>query len=189
LPRWAVAAIVALGVAVLVLAGAWWQSTRTATSTPTTAAEPVPQRTVTLPPPVAGNQTTAATPQPAADRSDARALANSATSDVGSSLAAAAQADPAPSAEAPSLAAPSRQPTDDAALPTAAALMAQGVALPQLRLELHAFSERPGERYVFINGRKYVEGERLPEGTQLVSITPLGAVLSQYGQRFLLLPD
>jgi general secretion pathway protein B len=78
---------------------------------------------------------------------------------------------------------------DEAALPTAAALVAQGVGLPQLRLELHAFSERPSERYVFINGRKYVEGERLPEGTQLVSITPTGAILSQYGQQFLLLPE
>jgi general secretion pathway protein B len=136
---------------------------------------------------VAGPQTTTATPQPAvADRADATRT----RAELGASpLAAAAQADSTPSVAAPALAAPSRQPTDDSALPTAAALMAEGVALPRLRLELHAFSERASERYVFINGRKYVEGERLPEGTQLVTITPLGAVLSQYGQRFLLLPE
>ena len=52
------------------------------------------------------------------------------------------------------------------------------MALPQLRLELHAFSEQPRDRFVFINGRKYVEGERLIEGPQLVSIELRGAVLS-----------
>ena len=52
-----------------------------------------------------------------------------------------------------------------------------------LRLELHAFSAQPRDRFVFINGRKYVEGDRLAEGPQLVSIEPTGAVLTQYGQR------
>jgi general secretion pathway protein B len=63
------------------------------------------------------------------------------------------------------------------------------VSLPPLRLELHAFSEQPRDRFVFINGRKYVEGERLIEGPQVVSIEPRGAVLSHAGQRFRLVPD
>ncbi|HEY9182688.1 MAG TPA: general secretion pathway protein GspB [Gammaproteobacteria bacterium] len=191
LPRWAVAAIAALGVAVLVLAGAWWQSTRSDADTAATRPEPALQRTVVLPPPAASPPTTLPAPVSAgAERApNERTLATAAANEPAVPPFASASRAETPSVAAPSVAAPSRQVADESALPTAAALAAQGVALPQLRLELHAFSERPSERYVFINGRKYVEGERLPEGTQLLSITPVGAVLSQYGQRFLLLPE
>jgi general secretion pathway protein B len=58
--------------------------------------------------------------------------------------------------------------------------------VPPLHLELHAYSERPAERFVFINGRKYVEGETLAEGPRLVAIQRTGVVLSQQGRRFLL---
>ena len=75
------------------------------------------------------------------------------------------------------------------ALPSAAALAAEGITVPPLRLELHAYSERPRDRFVFINGRRYVEGEHLPEGPQLVTIEPRGAVLSHLGRRFLLVPE
>ena len=71
-------------------------------------------------------------------------------------------------------------------LPSPAALAAEGIAVPPLRLELHAYSERPAERFVFINGAKYVEGQRLAEGPQLVAIAPNGAVLVQQGRRFML---
>jgi general secretion pathway protein B len=80
-------------------------------------------------------------------------------------------------------------PADGATLPSAAALAAEGVALPSLRLELHAFSGRPHERFVFINGRKYVEGDRLAEGPQVVSIAPTGAVLAHAGRQFMLVQD
>jgi general secretion pathway protein B len=191
LPRWAVAAIAALGVAVLVLAGAWWQSTRSDSRSAANRPEPALQRSVTLPPPASSSAGTPAPPvAPASERVPSeRTLASAAAPEPAAAPPASADRTVTLSAAAPSVAAPSRQPLDEAALPTAAALVAQGVGLPQLRLELHAFSERPSERYVFINGRKYVEGERLPEGTELVSITPTGAILSQYGQRFLLLPE
>jgi hypothetical protein len=42
---------------------------------------------------------------------------------------------------------------------------------------------------VFINGRKYREGERLTEGPEVVAVEPNGVVLSQQGQRFLLAPE
>jgi general secretion pathway protein B len=71
-------------------------------------------------------------------------------------------------------------------LPSPTALAAEGIAIPQLHLELHAYSERATERFVFINGRKYVEGEQLAEGPRLLSIERTGAVLSQQGRRFLL---
>ncbi|RPI60592.1 MAG: hypothetical protein EHM50_07140, partial [Lysobacterales bacterium] len=80
-------------------------------------------------------------------------------------------------------------PSDTPALPSSAALAAEGVVLPPLRLELHAFSTQPRERFVFINGRKYVEGERLTEGPQLVAIEPTGAVLVHAGRRFLLVQE
>jgi hypothetical protein len=79
--------------------------------------------------------------------------------------------------------------TVDPSLPSATALAAQGIALPTLRLELHAYAERRSERFVFINGRKYVEGDRLAEGPELVTIAPNGAVLRHLGQRFLLPPE
>jgi general secretion pathway protein B len=191
LPRWAVAAIAALGIAVLVLAAAWWQSTRSGAGAAASRPEPAVQRTVALPPPAASPTAvapaTVATPVEQAPSE--RTLASAAAPEPSAASPASPSQTATLSAAAPAVAAPSRTPVDEAALPTAAALAAQGVGLPELRLELHAFSERPNERYVFINGRKYLEGERLPEGTQLVSITPTGAILSQYGQRFLLLPE
>ncbi len=74
-------------------------------------------------------------------------------------------------------------------LPSAASLQAQGINVPPLRLELHAYSDKPTERFVFINGRKYREGERLTEGPEVVRIEPSGVVLSEQGQRFQLAPE
>jgi general secretion pathway protein B len=183
LPRWALVVIGALAVAVLALGGAWWQSTRAPAET-ATASAPTVQRNVELPPaptaPAAESR-----PPPAPTRAPPSTLSQP------SQTALAAAATPSPEESEPTFAAPNRpQPAvDTSTLPSAAALAAQGVSLPPLRLELHAFSEQPRDRFVFINGRKYVEGERLIEGPQLVSIEPRGAVLSQAGQRFRLVPE
>jgi general secretion pathway protein B len=74
-------------------------------------------------------------------------------------------------------------------LPSPEALAAQGISVPPLKLELHAYSDRPAERYVFVNGRKYVEGDTLADGPKVVTIEPNGVILSQLGRRFLLAPD
>jgi general secretion pathway protein B len=74
-------------------------------------------------------------------------------------------------------------------LPSASALAAEGVVVPPLRLELHGFSESPADRFVFINGTRYREGETLREGPRLLSIERNGAVLSQQGRRFMLAPQ
>jgi general secretion pathway protein B len=58
--------------------------------------------------------------------------------------------------------------------------------LPQLRLDLHVFASRTQDRFVMINMHKLREGDSLPEGVQVESITPEGAVLSYNGSRFLL---
>jgi general secretion pathway protein B len=62
---------------------------------------------------------------------------------------------------------------------------APGTRLPQLRLDLHAYAERAGDRWVLINMHKLHEGESL-EGVHVERITPDGAVLSYQGSQFLL---
>jgi hypothetical protein len=64
-----------------------------------------------------------------------------------------------------------------------------GARLPQLRLDLHVFAARPQDRFVMINMHKLREGDTLPEGAHVDSITPEGAVLSFNGSRFLLPRD
>lgn len=74
----------------------------------------------------------------------------------------------------------------DEVLPTANALAASGTSIPEMRLDIHVYSNNPAERFVFINMRKYTEGQTLTEGPALERITPEGAVLNQRGLRFLL---
>lgn len=71
-------------------------------------------------------------------------------------------------------------------LPTATALAATGTSLPDMRLDIHVYSNNPTERFVFINMRKYLEGQVLSEGPTLERITPDGAILNSQGLRFLL---
>jgi general secretion pathway protein B len=67
--------------------------------------------------------------------------------------------------------------------------VAARTGLPELRLELHVYSNRPQERFVFINAHKYREGETTQEGASIVEITPDGVVMSSGGKRFLLPRD
>ena len=79
---------------------------------------------------------------------------------------------------------PAAQPSDNvrgksASLRDAMAGMAMSVLM---------FSEIKSERLVFINGRKYVEGDYVQEDCLLESITPEGAVLNYKGERAILRP-
>jgi general secretion pathway protein B len=58
--------------------------------------------------------------------------------------------------------------------------------LPELRVELHVYSTKPQERFVFINSHRYKEGDTLQEGPHVDRITPDGAEMSYRGQRFVL---
>jgi hypothetical protein len=60
-----------------------------------------------------------------------------------------------------------------------------GSQLPQLRLDLHAYAERAGDRWVLINMHKLHEGDSL-EGVHVERITPDGAILSYQGSQFLM---
>jgi general secretion pathway protein B len=176
--------IAVLAAAVLLLGIAWWQGTREAASTAPTASS---TRTVELPVPTLETETRVASPA-GRDPVPLAAAEQPAESSLSAAAHTALEAAAAPAnatvdaAERPSAAS---EPT----LPSAAALAAEGVLLPTLRLDLHAYSERRAERFIFINGRKYTEGERLPEGVVLETIEPRGAVLSHNGRRFLLFAE
>jgi general secretion pathway protein B len=192
MPRWALGVIGLLVAAVLVLGGAWWQSTRVPADTAQSPPAPTAERSVQLPP-----------PPPRSSAPQQAAPARLPAPDESSLLsAAAASSTGAPSTDAPSagggnvvvreLSVPPRLtnlPDDLVALPSVAMLAAEGVAVPPLHLELHAYSAQPRDRFVFINGRKYFEGDRLVEGPMLVAIEPTGAVLTHAGRRFIIVQD
>jgi hypothetical protein len=55
-------------------------------------------------------------------------------------------------------------------------------------LDVLVYSDLPAERLVFINGRKYVEGQAVDEETVLEQITPDGAVLRRADRQIMLRP-
>jgi hypothetical protein len=69
------------------------------------------------------------------------------------------------------------------------AATAPGAGLPQLRLDLHVYAAKPQDRFVLINMKKLHEGDSLPQGVRVDSITAEGAVLSHNGSKFLLPRD
>ena len=71
-------------------------------------------------------------------------------------------------------------------LPTQMDLAAGGTSLPEMHLDIHVYSGKPAERFVFVNMRKYTEGQALKEGPTLERITTDGAILNHHGLRFLL---
>ncbi len=79
----------------------------------------------------------------------------------------------------------SRQAPAGMSLPTADEMLSRG-GVAELHLELHVYSNRPQERVVFINSRKYREGDTLAEGPQVEEITRDGVVLNLRGNRFVL---
>lgn len=64
--------------------------------------------------------------------------------------------------------------------------MALRESLGPLKLEVLYYSEVPADRMVFINGRKYVEGQTVDGKAVVEQIVRDGAVLSYQGQQFLL---
>ncbi|HEY8538808.1 MAG TPA: general secretion pathway protein GspB [Steroidobacteraceae bacterium] len=79
-----------------------------------------------------------------------------------------------------------RGPAEDVILPTLESLVASGVSVPEMRLDIHVYHSNPRERFVLINMRKYVEGQVLSEGPMLERISQEGVILNHNGQRFLL---
>jgi general secretion pathway protein B len=74
--------------------------------------------------------------------------------------------------------------------PTLTELLLDGsLNLPPLRIDVHVYSTKPAERFVFINNARYGEGERLSEGPIITDITDIGVVLRHEGRDFLLTRD
>jgi general secretion pathway protein B len=59
-------------------------------------------------------------------------------------------------------------------------------ALPEMHLDVHVYATKPSDRFVFINMRKYKEGNTLTEGPVLERIRRDGVVLNYQGVRFIL---
>ncbi len=74
----------------------------------------------------------------------------------------------------------------DARLPTINDVSLQGASVPQLHLDIHVYAAQPADRFVFLNNRKFREGDETPEGTKVERITRDGVVLNHHGVRFLL---
>lgn len=71
-------------------------------------------------------------------------------------------------------------------LPTIDELQASGRSFPPMKLDIHSFADKPADRFVFVNMRRYNEGMTLQEGPAVERITEEGVVLNQQGLRFLL---
>jgi general secretion pathway protein B len=71
-------------------------------------------------------------------------------------------------------------------LPTLTDVAASGTSLPDLHLDIHVNSNNAAERFVFVNMRKYTEGQTLSEGPVVEHITADGVILNYHGLRFLL---
>jgi general secretion pathway protein B len=86
-------------------------------------------------------------------------------------------------------AAPARR-EDDARLPRFADMLVRGeINVPHMHLDIHVFSGEPAQRFVFINMRRYDEGDSTQEGPRVERITPDGVVMEHQGQRFFLSRD
>lgn len=59
--------------------------------------------------------------------------------------------------------------------------------LPELHLTIHVYSPNEGERFVLINGERYVAGDSI-DGARIVSISREGAIVDFRSHRFLLEP-
>jgi general secretion pathway protein B len=128
------------------------------------------------------------------DAPEAPATGRAPAVDARSSVPAVVDRAPAPALRpggdpvAPPATAPAPAPVPDAGSGRAVQ-PASPPALGRLTLDVLVYSEIPAERLVFINGRKYVEGQSLDgEAAVVEQITPDGAVLQHQGRRIVLQP-
>ena len=58
-------------------------------------------------------------------------------------------------------------------------------SFPPITVDVHAYSEVPAQRFVLIDGKRYHENDRLPQGPRIAGIVPEGIVFDWQGQRVL----
>jgi general secretion pathway protein B len=79
------------------------------------------------------------------------------------------------------------EPNSQEVLPSISEISLSGEqALPELHLDVHVYSTKPADRFVYINMRKYHEGAVLQEGPTVERIRRDGVVLSYQNLRFIL---
>ncbi len=207
---WAVAALLAINLIVLLVVLTRSKEPAQAVSSANTpapavvppapaAAAPAPTAVVITTPP-AVSQASATTPVVAAAPS-AAPLAQGRTLADEAAVAADTLRDPSAPAAAANV--PDRGPIVRQVNPGVPAVTSQGgseenlptlneltgdraVGMPPMHLDIHVYSANPAERFVFINNRKYVEGATLTEGPVVERIRTDGVVLNQRGFRFVL---
>lgn len=96
---------------------------------------------------------------------------------------------PGPTTEAPrrpdtAVAAPTVKPSSPPGIPTSAEDVTQ-----RMRVQFLVYSDVPSERLVFIDNRRFVEGQTIQPGVVLERIEPNGAIVSHQGSRVVLRAD
>ena len=143
---------------------------------PSTPPAPPSARPVAPSPPVAERPTTPVTPSvprldpppPASTPSAVARPASPPTAAPAAPVSPSGSAVPAPKA-----------PTGEGTAPPA-------VETPKLQIQAVVYSDVPAQRMVFIDGRRYAEGDKIDAETVVERITPEGAVVTRRGQRFAL---
>lgn len=190
LPTWAMIVMVMLTVALLGVAGIWWNSAQRVAPTlpdaaPAAGARDVSPREAPVPAPAAD-----AAPQTAPESPiEPPAEAETAPRAVPTSAPSVPAEEPAAAARPPAELADAGAASSFVELPSVAQVVAEGVPVPKLDLQLLVNSDERANRFVLINGSRYTEGDRLVEGPELIAIIAEGAVLEQRGRRFLLTPN
>lgn len=189
---WLLGAVAAFAI---VAAASWWfgrTSVPAPATTRNTAPAPTPAPPVTRPAEPQGN--TVRAPVRALDQEVARARPAPAPAPASAPprpersrvTPGTVTVSPAPTATSPAAA----DNTDVAALPQYENLLVEGaINLPNLKMDMHVYNRTPSKRFVFINFKKYREGDALDRQTSIEEITTTGAVMNHKGQRFLLRPN
>jgi general secretion pathway protein B len=198
-PKWLPVLVVLLALNIVVLAAVLLRDSGPEPAAVTTAPPPAAAPAEPAQQTAAGQaaEATVATPLPLPEkptRHEVRPLTTELPPASGSARAAPA---PATTTSSPAARTTSAAPadstataTEDARLPRFADLVVRGeLNVPHMHLDIHVYSGDPAERFVFINMRRYNEGNATQEGPKVERITRTGVVMNYQGQKFLLTRD
>jgi general secretion pathway protein B len=198
-PKWLPVLVVLLALNIVVLAAVLLRDSGPEPAAVTTAPPPAAALAEPAQQTAAGQaaEATVATPLPLPEkptRHEVRPLTTELPPASGSARAAPAPAtttsSPAARITSAASADSTRTATEDARLPRFADLVVRGeLNVPHMHLDIHVYSGDPAERFVFINMRRYNEGNATQEGPKVERITRTGVVMNYQGQKFLLTRD
>jgi general secretion pathway protein B len=185
IPGWTRVVIAVLAITVIGLGGAWWNSVRMSD----VSEQATDQRVAVL-----QSNATSAAPVPVGSNVNRDLAATGAVTDIATDLDL-VPALPSAAAQAPDtgpgvvLESAGSARGSSSNLPTIASLIAEGVQLPDLKLELLVYHADSTARWVYVNGGRYKEGQRTSFGPWIVEIRPEGVVLNHAGRDFMLFPQ